>query len=86
MEGGTSSRRNNSLYSTTVRQVSDGRGWLEWFGFLVFLFLWVLGLVSGRDFHGFIHLLLLAAVYLLIDNIASHGGIGGDPRGSVTPR
>lgn len=44
-----------------------------WTIFTVLLVLWLLGLVSGNSFEGLIHLLLAAAVILLVVNLISRG-------------
>jgi Family of unknown function (DUF5670) len=42
-----------------------------WTIFVILLVLWLLGLVSGYAFGGFIHILLVIAVILLIINLVS---------------
>ena len=44
-----------------------------WTIFVILLVLWLLGLVSGYAFGGFIHILLVIAVILLIINLVSGG-------------
>lgn len=46
--------------------------WLELLAFIGLLFGWVLALVVGRELHGAIHILLFAAICLLIKNIGAH--------------
>ena len=42
-----------------------------WTIFVILLVLWLLGLVSGYAFGGFIHILLVIAVVILIINLVS---------------
>jgi hypothetical protein len=42
-----------------------------WMIFLILLILWLLGLVSGHAFGGFVHLLLLVAVAVLVFQLIS---------------
>ena len=42
-----------------------------WTIFVILLVLWLLGLVSGYAFGGFIHILLVIAVIVLIINLVS---------------
>jgi Family of unknown function (DUF5670) len=42
-----------------------------WTIFVILLVLWALGLVSGYALGGFIHILLVAAVVILIVNLVS---------------
>jgi hypothetical protein len=42
-----------------------------WTIFVILLILWLLGLVSGYAFGGFIHILLVIAVVVLIINLVS---------------
>jgi hypothetical protein len=42
-----------------------------WTIFVILLVLWLLGLVSGYALGGFIHILLVAAVIVLIINLVS---------------
>ncbi|HEY1434753.1 MAG TPA: lmo0937 family membrane protein [Thermoanaerobaculia bacterium] len=42
-----------------------------WTIFVILLVLWALGLVSGYALGGFIHILLVAAVVILIINLVS---------------
>ena len=49
------------------------RVWTSWPFFIVVLAFWVLGLISGTNLHGFIHILLLAATMQLVKRIAERG-------------
>jgi hypothetical protein len=40
-----------------------------WTIFVILLVLWLLGLVSGATFGGFVHLLLILAVVVLVINL-----------------
>ena len=42
-----------------------------WTIFVILLVLWLLGLVSGYAFGGFIHILLVIAIVVLIINLVS---------------
>lgn len=42
-----------------------------WTIFVVLLVLWLIGLVTGTTFGGLVHLLILAAVIVLIYNVLS---------------
>lgn len=49
------------------------RGLLEWLSFVALLVGWAVGLSAGLELYGAIHVLLLAAIYLLIRNISKTG-------------
>jgi hypothetical protein len=56
-----------------LRRVLGGlrREWMLWTIFVILLVLWLVGLVSSYTLGGFIHLLLLAALVVLILQLIS---------------
>jgi hypothetical protein len=53
--------------------LSECKGELMWTIFVILLVLWAIGLVSGYTLNNFIHLLLVAALVLLVVNLFSRG-------------